>query len=143
TWPYTGFGTGWIDYDNDGKLDLFIANGAVTLREEQRGQTAPYKEKNLLIHNAGDKFTDVTARGGPAFQRLDISRAAAFGDIDGDARPDFVFPTNNGPPHLLLNQSPGAAWLEVELTGNGTVNRDGIGALVTVHRDALSDLIGR
>ena len=58
TLPYTGFGTDWIDFDNDGRLDLFIANGAVTLREEQRGQPQPYRERNLLLRNAGDgKFT--------------------------------------------------------------------------------------
>ena len=143
TYPYTGFGTGWIDYDNDGRPDLFIANGAVTLREEQRGQPAPYREKNLLIHNAGDKFTDVTAQAGPAFQRLDISRGAAFGDVDGDGRTDILFTTNNGPPHLLLNQSPAAAWLDVEVEGNGKVNRDGVGAQITLHRAGLPDLLRR
>jgi hypothetical protein len=141
TYPYTGFGAGWIDYDNDGRLDLFIANGAVTLREEQRGQSAPYKEKNLLIHNAGNKFTDVTAHAGAAFQRLEISRGAAFGDIDQDGRTDILFTTNNGPAHLLLNQSPSTAWLDVQVEGNGAINRDGIGALVTLHRDGLPDLL--
>src|SRR5262249_27541281 len=53
TYPFTGFGTGWLDLDNDGYLDLFIANGAVTLREEQRGQSAPFQEHNLLIRNQG------------------------------------------------------------------------------------------
>ena len=143
THPYTGFGTGWIDYDNDGRLDLFIANGAVTLREEQRGQAAPFKEKNLLIHNGGDKFTDVTPFGGAAFQRLDISRGAAFGDLDRDGRTDIVFTINNGPPHLLLNQSPTNAWLDVEVEGKGAINRDGIGAVITLHRDGLSDLLRR
>ena len=143
TYPYTGFGAGWIDYDNDGRLDLFIANGAVTLREEQRGEPAPFKEKNLLIHNDGDKFTDVTARAGTAFQRLEISRGAAFGDVDLDGHTDILVTTNNGPPHLLLNQSRAGAWLEVEVEGGGNVNRDGIGARVTVRRDGLADLIGR
>ena len=143
TYPYTGFGAGWIDYDNDGRLDLFISNGAVTLREEQRGEPAPFKEKNLLIHNDGDKFTDVTARAGTAFQRLEISRGAAFGDVDLDGHTDILVTTNNGPPHLLLNQSRAGAWLEVEVEGGGNVNRDGIGARVTVRRDGLADLIGR
>jgi hypothetical protein len=143
THPYTGFGTGWIDYDNDGRLDLFIANGAVTIREEQRGQPAPYKERNLLIHNAGDKFTDVTPLGGEAFQRLDVSRGAAFGDIDRDGRTDILFTTNNGPPHLLLNQSLGGAWLDIEVEGGDQINRDGIGALITLKRNDAADLIGR
>src|SRR5262249_3457886 len=81
THPYTGFGTGRTDYHYGRRFHLFLRQGAVTPREEQRGQPAPFKEKNLLIHNAGDKFTDVTSLGGAAFQKLDISRGAAFGDI--------------------------------------------------------------
>lgn len=69
---YTGFGAGFIDYDNDGRLDLFIANGAVTLREEQRGSPPPYKEKNLLLHNEGGKFGDVTDGAGSAFRLLEV-----------------------------------------------------------------------
>ncbi len=143
TFPFTGFGTEWLDYDNDGLLDLFVANGAVTLREEQRGQAAPYKEKNLLIHNESGKFTDVTAHAGQVFQLLEVTRGAAFGDLNNDGRVDIVITNNNGPARLLLNHSTAAAWLEVLLEGNGKMNRDAIGARVTVHRDGLPDLVRR
>ena len=143
TFPFTGFGTGWFDYDNDGRLDLFIANGAVTLREEQRGQPAPYKERSLLIHNLDGKFTDVTAQAGKALEPLEVTRGAAFGDIDNDGAVDIVITTNNGPARLLLNRAPKAAWLEVRLEGNGKVNREGLGARVALIRDGQPKLVRR
>lgn len=145
TLPFTSFGTDWFDYDNDGRQDLFIANGAVVLREEQRGQPEPYKERKLLVRNRGDgKFEDVSATAGPAFQLLEMSRGAAFGDIDNDGYIDIVISNNNGAARLLLNGSPHqAAWLEVRLVGNGKCNRDGIGALIKVERDGLPPLVRR
>jgi len=144
TYPFTGFGAGWLDYDNDGRLDLFVANGAVTLREEQRGLPAPYKETKLLIHNDGrDRFTNVTGRAGGVFQLAEVSRGAAFGDIENDGRVDILITNNNGPARLLLNQSAIGSWLEVQVEGNGPVNRDGIGSLVIVQRDGLPNLVRR
>jgi hypothetical protein len=143
TFPYTGFGTGWIDYDNDGSLDLFLANGAVTLREEQRGQAEPYKEKNLLLRNAGGKFTDVTPEAGAALQLSEITRGTAFGDVDNDGRVDILIANNNGPARLLLNRSRAGNWLAVRLEGEGKVNRDGLGARVTVRRRGRPGLVRR
>jgi hypothetical protein len=143
TFPYTGFGTGWIDYDNDGALDLFVANGAVTLREEQRGQPEPYKEKNLLLRNENGKFTDVTATAGAALQLAEITRGAAFGDLDNDGRVDVAITNNNGPARLLLNRSRAGNWLSARLEGAGKVNRDGLGALVKVRRRGGADLVRR
>ena len=141
TFPFTGFGVGWIDYDNDGRLDLFLAHGAVTLREEQRGSPAPYREKNLLLHNEGGRFTDVTDRAGSVFRLLEITRGAAFGDVDNDGRPDIVITNNNGPARLLLNRSQPASWLAIRARGTGAVNHDAIGARVSLHRDGLPDLV--
>jgi hypothetical protein len=143
TFPFTGFGAGWLDYDNDGRLDLFIANGAVTLREDQRGQSTPYREQSLLIHNDGAIFTDVTSRAGSALRRLEVTRGAAFGDIDNDGRVDIVVTNNNGPARLLLNQAPRASWLEVLAQGTGTMNRDALGARITLYRDSLPPLVRR
>jgi hypothetical protein len=145
TYPFTGFGTGWLDFDNDGLLDLFIANGAVTLREEQRGQPQPFKEKNLLIHNlGGGKFTDVTASAGRAFAPLGIARGAAFGDIDNDGDVDILITNNNGPARLLLNDAADhTAWLEVLLEGKDKVPRDALGARVTLSRDGAPSLVRR
>jgi hypothetical protein len=138
----TGFGTDWFDYDNDGRLDLFVANGAVNVIEAQRGQPRPFRMKNQLFHNAGGgRFTET----GAAAVAAGISRGAAFGDIDNDGDVDVVVTDNGGPAQLLLNQSvenggkshwlslsvrqPGAnrfafgAWIGVERTGKPTVWR--------------------
>lgn len=144
TLPFTGFGTGWLDFDNDGRLDLFIANGAVTTRAEQRDEPAPFKEKKLLIRNMGDaRFQDVTAIAGPAFRTLEIGRGAAFGDIDNDGNTDIVITNNNGPARVLINNSTQGNWVDVRLEGNGKVNRDGIGAMVKLYRNGLPPLVRR
>jgi hypothetical protein len=116
TFAFTGFGTGWIDYDNDGWLDIFMANGAVTIVEALRGAPYPFHQKNLLLRNeSGVRFTDVSAAGGAALELSEVSRAAAFGDIDNDGDIDIVVNNNNGPARLLLNETGSKqAWLEVK-----------------------------
>jgi enediyne biosynthesis protein E4 len=138
TFPYTGFGTEWIDYDNDGRLDLFIANGAVNRIESLRGSAYPFDQPNQLFHNegAGKKFREMTGEAGPAFALSEVSRGAAFGDINNDGAIDIVVTNNNGPARLLLNQSHSLNrnhWLLVRLeAANG--NRFGIGAKVKVRQ---------
>jgi hypothetical protein len=132
TYPYTGFGVQWFDYDNDGRLDLFIANGAVTSMESLRGTPYPFNQRNLLLHNEGSTFRETSAEAGPAFQLSEVSRGAAFGDIDNDGDIDIVVSNNNGPARLLLNEtSPRGRWLELRLQGV-RCNRDGIGARAAV-----------
>jgi hypothetical protein len=135
TAAFTGFGTDWIDYDNDGWPDLFVANGAVNIVESQRGQPAPYRMRNQLFHNlAGKRFDETSAGGGPAFARAEISRGAAFGDIDNDGDVDIVVTNNNGPVRLLLNQAATPShWLQVRLDQRPG-NRFGIGAWIGVER---------
>src|SRR5258708_13038632 len=65
TFPFTGFGVKWFDYDNDGWLDLFIANGSVTIIEALRGQPYPFHQPNQLLHNEPPKFRNPTAEPGP------------------------------------------------------------------------------
>jgi predicted nucleotidyltransferase len=131
----TGFGVAWFDYDNDGWLDLFAANGAVTLLPALRGQPYPFHQRNQLFHNEGGKgFREVTNSAGPALQLSEVSRAAAFGDIDNDGDIDVLVTNNNGPVRLLLNQAaPRSHWLHVKLIGVKD-NRDGYGARVAVIR---------
>jgi len=135
TAAFTGFGTDWFDYDNDGWPDLFIANGAVNIVEAQRGQPSPFRMTNQLFHNLeGRRFEDAGASGGPVFARAEISRGAAFGDIDNDGDVDIVFTNNNGPVRLLVNQaSRQQHWLEVRLDQRPG-NRFGIGGWVGVER---------
>src|SRR5262249_19372496 len=135
TAAFTGFGTDWFDYDNDGWPDLFVANGAVNIVESQRGQPTPYRMRNQLFRNLdGKRFEETSAAGGPAFARAEISRGAAFGDLDNDGHVDIVVTNNGGPARLLLNRAgAGNHWLSVRLD-DGPGNRFAIGARVGVQR---------
>jgi hypothetical protein len=134
TFNFTGFGTQFFDYDNDGLLDLFVANGAVTLVDSQRGTPYPYLQTKQLFHNEGKdrRFREVTDLAGPAFRILEPSRGAAFGDIDNDGAMDIVVNNNHGAVRLLHNEVGSRQhWLQVRLEGVKT-NRFGIGARVGV-----------
>jgi len=142
TFAFTGFGTKWFDYDNDGRLDLFIANGAVSIVEAMRGSPYPYAQRNLLFHNEGDtqKFRDVSDIAGRPFQSSDVARGAAFGDLDNDGAVDILVTANNGAVRLLHNEvSSGHHWLEVRLEGVKG-NRSGIGARIALLRDGEAPL---
>jgi hypothetical protein len=143
----TGFGTAWVDYDNDGRLDLFLTNGAVNILEGQRGTPAPYRQKSQLFHNeGGHRFKDVSAGAGEAFARLGIGRGVAMGDLDNDGDPDFVVSQNAGPAWLLLNRTidggktpPSGHWIEIALR-SGTGIRAGLGSRVGIERDGQPTL---
>jgi hypothetical protein len=140
TYPYTGFGTQWFDYDNDGRLDLFVANGAVTSLESLRGNPYPFNQRNLLLHNDGAQFHETSGEARRPFQLSEVGRGAAFGDIDNDGAIDVVVSNNNGPVRLLLNRAGARGhWLEVRLQGTRS-NRDGIGARVAVLRKGAKPL---
>ena len=142
TFAYTGFGVQWFDYDNDGRPDLFIANGAVTIMESLRGTPYPFHQRNLLLHNEGQRFRDASAEAGRPFQLSEVGRGAAFGDMDNDGRVDIVVSNNNGSARLLLNETPPIGhWLAVRLQGTKS-NRDGIGARVAVLRQGRPVLWG-
>jgi hypothetical protein len=137
----TGFGTGWLDYDHDGLLDLFITNGAVNIVERLRGQPVPYRMRDQLFHNEGGaRFREVSsAEAGPSFEKLDVGRGAAFGDVDNDGDVDILATYNGAPARLLLNQTnqPGAPgsnhWLLVALSSDKG-DRRGSGARVGIVR---------
>jgi len=145
TAAYTGFGTDWFDYDNDGWLDLFIANGAVNIVEAQRGQPFPFRMVNQLFRNVGGRFREMTAEAGPAFARAGIGRGAAFGDIDNDGDVDVVVTNNGGAALLLLSQAdPSHAnhWVRLDVR-QPTQNRFAFGAWVGVERPGKPTLCRR
>lgn len=146
----TGFGTLFFDYDNDGWLDLVVVNGAVRLLQElaRRGDPYPLGQPNQLFRNDGaGKFLEVSDRVGDSFRLLEVSRGAAFGDVDNDGDTDVLVTNNNGPARLFINGVGNRNhWLGLRLVG-GKAERDMLGARVEVsvapgrvlHRRARTD----
>ena len=144
TTAYTGFGTAFIDYDNDGWLDLVIANGAVHVIEElvRAHDSFPLHQKKQLLHNRGDgRFDDVTNDAGAAFALSEVGRGLAVGDLDNDGAMDFVVSNNNGPVRVFLNKVGSARpWIGLRLL---TGKRDAYGAEVRIVRKGASTLSRR
>lgn len=139
TLMYLAFGTGFLDYNNDGWLDLFAANGHVIDNIELFNQGVLYEETNQLFRNDGaGRFKDVSAQSGDAFNVRRVHRAAAFGDVDNDGDTDILVTSVNGPPELLVNQNGNDRnSLTVSLTGTRG-NRNAIGARVALKAEGLS-----
>ena len=135
---YTGFGTAWFDFDNDGWLDLLVANGAVRTLDALERATDPFPldEPNQLFRNLGTgRFEEVTGRAGAVFALSEVSRGAAFGDVDNDGDLDVLVTNNNGPARLLINHvGQRNRWVGLRLVG-GPGPRDMLGARVGVFRD--------
>jgi hypothetical protein len=133
------FGGGFFDYDNDGWLDLFIANGHVYPEVEQSAQKASFKQINSLFRNDGKgRFVEVTQSAGNGFQRPYVGRGAAFADFDNDGYVDIVV-ANNGDPPLLLHNGGGAGnhFVNFKLVGTQS-NRDAMGARIRIRAGTLS-----
>jgi len=129
--PFTRFGTAWMDFDNDGWLDLYQANGRVGQQAERYGDD-PYAEPSLLYRgSSGGRFEEVRPRGGTSSLLTASSRAAAFGDIDNDGGVDIVVVNRDHAPYMLRNVAPSRGnWVAFRvLEPNG---RDSLGAEVMV-----------
>jgi hypothetical protein len=145
--PFTSFGTRFLDYDNDGWLDLLVVSGAVTLLPGQvaAGDPFPLRQtkqlfRNLGPHPEGVRFADVTGQAGACFRLSEVSRGAAFGDVDNDGDTDVLVVNNNGPARLLLNQlGSGSAWVGARLVGGASAS-DRLGARAAIVRGGRAAL---
>jgi enediyne biosynthesis protein E4 len=131
TLPYSGWGTHFIDVDNDGLRDTFVAQSHVLDTIEKSTTYLKYKQTPLLMRNTGKGFVNVSATAGAAFNVPVAARGAAFGDLNNDGQIDIVIGELNGAPIILRNNGTRNHWLGIRLVGAKS-NRDGIGAHVTV-----------
>jgi hypothetical protein len=135
------FGGGFFDYDNDGWLDLFIANGHVYPEVEQATPGVRYKQINQLFRNDGKgKFIEMTKAAGNGFSTAYAARGAAFADFNNDGNLDIVVANNDDPPLLLRNSgAPGHHFLNLKLIGAKS-NREATGARVKIKADGLRQI---
>jgi enediyne biosynthesis protein E4 len=132
TLPHSGWGVRFIDYDNDGWKDLIIAQGHDLDTIELNYPNLHYREPMLLARNTGHGFVDVSGESGKVFRQAWVARGMAVGDLDNDGRMDAVVTTNDGPMHILHNEtSTQNHWILLKLVGHKS-NRDAIGTSVTV-----------
>ena len=133
TYHISTFGARFMDYDNDGARDLFLANGHVLDNIALYHSDTKYPEPKLMFRNTGRGiFENVSDRLGPDFQLPRVSRGAAIGDFDNDGDLDILVNNCGQPPQLLRNDGGNVNhWLEILLLGTKS-NRDGVGARVTV-----------
>ncbi|MBW8039051.1 MAG: CRTAC1 family protein [Planctomycetes bacterium] len=133
TFAYVGWGTGFVDFDNDGDRDIFVACGHLEDNVELYDSTATSSARNILLMNTGDgKFTDVSDQSGDGMKVELRSRAAGFDDLDNDGDVDVVILNSRREPTILRNDSRNANhWIQISLRGAKT-NRDGVGARVKV-----------
>jgi len=127
------FGARFLDYDNDGRRDIFMAAGHVLDNIDRYRPGTGYAEPKLMFHNAGNGvFENVSDQLGPDFQIPCVSRGAAVGDFDNDGDLDILVSNNGGSPQLLRNDGGNANhWLQILLIGTRS-NRDGVGARLKI-----------
>jgi hypothetical protein len=126
---YLGFGVGFFDYDNDGRLDLFVANGHVHDNIEAYDPIVTHAQRAQVFHNEGSAFKERTTELGMLARH--VGRGSAFGDYDGDGDVDVAINNNAGPAVLLRNDGGSGNSLGLELAGRGG-NRSALGARVRV-----------
>jgi hypothetical protein len=139
--PFMGWGVGLVDIDNDGRLDLFVANGHVYPQVDAHGIGTKYLQRKQLYWNVdGRTFKNVTDDVGGGLLLEKSSRGAAFGDYDNDGRLDVVVTNINDRPTLLHNESAPRHWAAFRLIGSRS-NRDAIGARLTVTAGGTRQLL--
>jgi hypothetical protein len=138
TRPFTRFGCAFADFDNDGRLDLYEANGNILHSYKSYG-AHPFDEPNVLFRGlGGGRFEEVSPRGGTNPVVAHTSRGAAFGDIDGDGALDILVVNRDGPTYLLRNVAGAGHWLGFRVLEEH--GRDAIGAIVTLHLSGRTEM---
>jgi hypothetical protein len=131
--PLVGWGTAFLDWDNDSLVDLVAVNGHVypQLDKAKLGASAGYRQRKLLYRNrGGGLFDEVAAQFGPVLTEERVSRGLAAGDLDNDGRVDVVINDLDGPPQVLHNEFAAAGnWLQVKVKGKAP-NTNAVGALI-------------
>lgn len=138
TLPFLGWGTSFFDYDNDGWLDLFAANGHIFPQADPTSWGTSYLQTPLLLRNTGNgRFTDVSGSAGEGFARARSARGAGVGDLNNDGSLDVVLNNLDSGPALLKNaRGPESGhWIAVQLIGDPgrKTPRDAIGSVVYCH----------
>ena len=134
----SGWGVKFLDYDNDGELDLIVANGFPDDLIDQTSSSVKWKEPLLLFHNNGHGFKDVSAESGPVFAKSYPARGLAVGDFNNDGGLDVLISNNDAAPVLLRNNvGKGNHWLGVHLVGR-KCNIDAVGARITYQAGDLT-----
>jgi hypothetical protein len=130
--PFLGWGTGFLDYDNDGWLDLLMINGHIYPVADKAGWGTSYKQRPLLFRNTRDgRFEEVAPVKGSGLSVVIPGRGAAFGDLFNDGKVDVIINPEDGSPTLLRNVNPDHHhWVELKLEGGPKSPRDGVGAKV-------------
>jgi hypothetical protein len=138
---YVGFGVDFLDFDNDGWKDIFIANGHVYAQIADRKLHITYKQPRLLYRNLGNgRFEDVSTRAGAAIGEPNLGRGCAFGDFDNDGNVDILINNLDGPPTLLRNDGGSRnASIMIKCVGTRS-NRSGIGTRVKVTSGGRSQM---
>ncbi len=129
---FTGFGAGWLDYDNDGWLDIYVVNGAVRTLEDlaREGDPYPLHQTNQLFRHRGDAYVEID--GGLGFESA-VSRGSAIADVDNDGDMDIAVSNNNGALRLFLNRAGNENhWIGLLAVGPDTRPRPMLGAWVRV-----------
>ena len=133
----SGWGLKFFDYDNDGAVDLLLANGHPDDMIENYSQQVKYKEPLLLFRNESGTLRNVSAEAGPVFTKSFAARGLAVGDFNNDGKLDVLIANNGGPPVLLRNATgAGNHWVGLKLQGV-KANRDGIGAKIVWSADGV------
>jgi hypothetical protein len=155
TLPFTGFGAAWLDFDNDGWLDVATVNGLVTHREEALTANDWFglRQRRQLFRGLGNgRFEEASDRAGAAFAQEEVGRGAAFGDVDNDGDTDVLVANDSGPLRLLVNTIGSRKhWIGLRLVGRrldaaqsdrGSVPSSPAGARLPAQASRSRDMLG-